>query len=307
MFFLKKKSFEPKKRKSQNPKVYLTVQKKIEKGKTGKSFRFLRVLITFVFFLTLGYLALFSPFLEITTVSVRGVELNREIEISRKVNELLSGKYANLIKKNNFLFVRPKLIEEELLKNFNRLSKAEAKKIFPNLILVSAVERKADLVLCSSGICYLVDENGVAYSRADISDEELRERNFLTLVDESASLVEIGKTKIDKDFIEFAKKMSLILKDNLNFNWEGGFYTPALVSGEIFVRITENGWILKLSQQTPPEEIYKMLVALIDQEIKRENLSNLEYLDLRIKGKAYYKMKPNENDSAKFQLYGKSL
>jgi hypothetical protein len=112
----------------------------------------------------------------------------------------------------------------------------------------------------------------------------------LTIIDESAESVEIGRTRVDKELIKFARDASLILRENMGFDWREGIKTPSNASGEIMI-LMNDGWILRLSQDTEPQEYQHILQAIFDNEVKKEDLPNLEYLDLRIKGRAYYKYK----------------
>jgi hypothetical protein len=112
----------------------------------------------------------------------------------------------------------------------------------------------------------------------------------MTLIDESAQPVEIGITSIDMSLVIFAEQANIMLKNDLNLSWQGGFHTPSVASGEITINMND-GWVLKLSDDVTVDEIRLMISALFEDKIKREELPNLEYLDLRVKGKAYFKFR----------------
>ena len=73
---------------------------------------------------------------------------------------------------------------------------------------------------------------------------------------------------------------------------DGNYHTPALSSKEAIARIREGeGWFLKLNQAVSPEDTKKILQTVFDKELDGEKRKNLDYLDLRVKGKVYYKLR----------------
>jgi hypothetical protein len=71
-----------------------------------------------------------------------------------------------------------------------------------------------------------------------------------------------------------------------------GIITPALSSQEIIAKIKEGdgGWTLKLSSAILPEDTKKILETVFEKDLSGDKKSQLEYLDLRVKGKVYYKL-----------------
>ena len=136
----------------------------------------------------------------------------------------------------------------------------------------------------------MVDENGSVYSGANATDEELKNSSALVVIDDNARQVEIEKTIIEKDFISYLKELNYLLREELQMEPDGTYHTPALASGEVYFQ-TKEGWMLKLSDQVSPAETKKIIQTLFDKELDAQKRQNLDYLDLRIKGKVYYKMK----------------
>jgi hypothetical protein len=102
--------------------------------------------------------------------------------------------------------------------------------------------------------------------------------------------VEIGKTKIDPAYILYLESIDSLLKNDLKLVPIESYHTPGMASGEIGIRVAE-GWILKISSETSPEETKKIIETIFEKELDGEQRKNLDYLDLRVKGKVYYKMK----------------
>jgi len=261
-----------------------------EKKQRRKFSRFLFWLLLAGFFGICAYLAFLSPFLEIESVAVEGNQDISGAEIADKASQSLGGKYFGIAPKNNFFLVSKRSIFNAVRSNFDRLEVASVEKKFPKSILVKVVERKAELVWCGGGVCYFVASDGLAYGGAAGTEEELRARDFLVVVDDSAIPVEIGKTKIDSEYINYAEAINAMIRNDLGLGIAESYHTPGIASREISVK-TGEGWILKTSMETSIEETKKIIQALFEKELNEEARKNLDYLDLRVKGKIYYKLK----------------
>jgi cell division septal protein FtsQ len=271
-------------------KVYPTIRGK-KAGKPRR--RFSRFLFWLLFFGFLGicvYLALFSPYLDLTKISIEGNQDIPAKSISNSVRESLDGKYFDLFPKNNFFLANKKSIKSSIKSDFKNVDITSISKIFPDAITIKIVERKAKLAWCSGGACYFVDRTGLAYGGASEDEEKLRIKNFLVVVDDSAIPVKIEETKIDPEFVGYIEAVNAMVTDDLKINLIGSVHTPAAASKEISLETVE-GWILKLSMEYSNDESKKIIQALFESELNEEARKNLEYLDLRVKGKVYYKLK----------------
>lgn len=252
--------------------------------------RFLFWLLLVVFFGICAYLSLFSPFLDIEKVSIEGNQDISSIEIANVVEKSLEGNFFMCLPKRNFFLASKRSIASAVRENFGRLEVVTIEKKFPKALLIKVTERKAELVWCSAGVCYFVDKNGLVYSGAAGNEEELRSRNFLVVVDDSASPVEIGKTKINSEYVGYLEATNAMIRYDLKIDVAGSYHTPGIASQEVSVSVAE-GWILKLSSETPVEETKKIIEAIFEKELSEEQRKKLEYFDLRVKGKIYYKLK----------------
>lgn len=252
----------------------------------------------FLFFVGVSvYLVFFSSQLEIDNVVIQGNQGISSEDIAAKVNLALEGKYYKFLSKRNFFFVRKKEIVSTLKNSFNRLEVSEIKKIFPKTMLVQVKERQPELIWCSGGVCYFVDKDGFVYSGTDGSENAYTSSNFLTIVDDNAKPVEIGKTIIDKNFIEYLKSIDSVINDDLKFSLVEDYHTPAIASGEIYVKIAaqdNDGWTLKLGSSISSEDTKKIIQTVFEKDISSDQLKDLEYLDLSVKGKVYYKFRQNQ-------------
>jgi len=290
-FFKKQKNKTPQKSwQRDSSKAYSVFSKKDAPPKAGKFSRFLFWLLLLGFLGICAYLLFFSPFLDIEAISVEGNQDIPSEEIVARVEKAIEGRYYNYFSRKNFFLVSKKNIDNALRSNFDRLEVASIEKKFPKTILIKVTERKAELVWCSGGVCYLVDKSGLAYSGVSGNDEELRNSGFLTVIDDSARPIEIGKTKIDAAYIFYLESINDLLKSDPKLDPIESYHTPGMASGEISARTTE-GWTLKISSETSSEETKKIIETVFEKELAGEQRMNLDYLDLRVRGKVYYKMR----------------
>lgn len=204
----------------------------------------------------------------------------------------MDGEYFNYFSKRNLFFISQRAISDKLKNDFNRLEVSAVERKFPKAILIKVKERQPELAWCSGGVCYLVDKDGFVYSGANATDEELSKDRFLVVIDDNARPIEIRKSVIDPKFIQYLKQIDAILVDDLRLQIEGNYHTPAVSSREILAKIKGGeGWTLKLSSAVSLEDTKKILETIFEKELQGDKRNNLDYLDLRVKGKVYYKLK----------------
>jgi len=266
-----------------------TAKKDVSK-KGGLFSRFLFWALLIVFSANCVYLLFFSTFLDVGKIDIRGNQDISSEEISQVVEKSLEGKYFKYFPRNNYFLVSKAAIGGAVKNNFNRLEVASIEKKFPDTAVVQVIERKAELVWCSGGVCYFVDKSGLVYGGATGAEDDLRAGNFLVVVDDSAIPVDIGKTKINPDYIGYIESANAMIRGDLGLEPVASYHTPGIASQEISV-MTGEGWILKTSSEYSVDEAKKIIQTLFEKDLNEETRKNLEYLDLRVKGKIYYKTK----------------
>lgn len=281
----------------------------IKKKAIKRERKFSRFLFWFLLAVFLGictYLLFFSPFLAVDKIFVEGNKDISGVDIRNSIEKDIGENFFFFLPKNNFFLLNEKHIGSAIKKVSKRLEIESVEKKFPESLSVRLVERKTELVWCSGGVCYFVDAEGLAYETATENEESLRFDKFIVIVDDSAVPVDVEKTKINQDYIRFIESADEIIKNDLGFLAEESYHTPGIASGEISRRLNE-GWILRISKDMPIEETKKIIQTIFEKELNEEARKNLDYLDLRIKNKIYYKMKEEENnDSEKSEEKEKS-
>jgi hypothetical protein len=131
--------------------------------------------------------------------------------------------------------------------------------------------------------CFFIDEQGFVFREAPILSGSM----FATIFDISFGGKGIGSLGLDKNKLDFILETK---KEMISRNLDmGDFLVRPEAASEIEV-ITSDGWRLFLDLASPPAIQIDSLVRALNEEIK-EKRSQLEYVDLRVPGRIYYKLK----------------
>jgi hypothetical protein len=247
-------------------------------------------LFLLVFILIAGYIFLFSDLTKINNINISGTEDLDPEKIRLATSQYLSGKYFGLFPKNEYFFMRKKSVGQLLANEFKKIDSLKVKKKFPNSLSLEINERKSLIIWCSGGPCYTVDGNGFAYANVDLDSRELKENNLIKVIDESARPVATGEQLFDPGHLNYILGIRDALKKKSDIEIEDEYFTRSRVADELRVK-TSAGWDIYLSSVFPIDGPAEMLKVFLDQKIPAEEVSNLEYVDLRVEGKIYYKMK----------------
>jgi cell division septal protein FtsQ len=239
------------------------------------------------------YVVFFSPFLELNNIEIEG---NKEIasgEILDKVEGISGQNFMRLIPRDNYLLLPQSKIEEGLKNEFKKISSVQVSKKFPSTLSIQITERKALLVWCAGEDCYIVDENGIAYAKADFESPEILQNNLVRIIDQSARPISLGQAVVDSDYVNFAMGIRDALKQQTGLEVNGQYQTPSRMAEELDVATTD-GTNIFFSTQFPLDEAVGALGAVLKKQIKDSDKNNLDYVDLRSENKVFYKFKSAE-------------
>jgi cell division septal protein FtsQ len=249
--------------------------------------------LSVIFLGTFVYILFFSQFLTIFSIEISG---NRDIgkqPILEEVNSYLNGKYLGIIDKKNLVLANRDRIRKKIISRFKQIKNVEIKKNFPSGLEINIQERKISLAVLSGGNCYVLDENGEPYDIFSCDGEEIKRNNLIIMEDRSGKPVEIGKTFLEKDYMDYVLNIRKNIEEMVGLKIENNFKTPNFISGDIRVR-TGGGWEIYFNREIILEREMEMLELFLSNQSKEVSSGNVEYADLRSDGKIYYKLKNNE-------------
>jgi cell division septal protein FtsQ len=253
--------------------------------------------LIFYFFLVVfvavsGYIFLFSNLSRIRKVEIFGNQDLDKSALRMDVENFIFGKYLGVIPRDEFLLISQKKVSHQLLNHFRKIESAEVRKTFPDKLEIRITERKALVLWCSGGPCYVVDEKGLAFSGIDLDSPYARENKLIKITDNSARPVTLGEQIIQPERMNYILNLPEELKSLAGIEMTGESSVPSYVAEELEV-MTQGGWRVFFSSAFPADEAIKMLKVFLDQKNFSLDLGNLDYIDLRVEGKLYYKLKNN--------------
>lgn len=238
----------------------------------GKPKKNKKIFLVFVFLLFLGiiYVLFFSPIFKIRDVIIFGNQKTSAEEIK---NNLICG---------NIILTSESTIKNQLLDKFPVILELKIhKNLFKRKLEIDIKEREEIGIVCSSNKCFYFDKEGIVFQNAPITSGSL-----ITIVqDYSNRNYELGDKISNKEFIDTILEINEDLYDEtglkiLSFNIDS--YPIKELKA-----ITHEGWYILFSTERNIKNQLLVLKVGLDEKIK--NRSNLQYVDLRIENRIYYK------------------
>jgi cell division septal protein FtsQ len=283
------------------------IKEKREKKVRHERSLFLRALFYFLlisFLIVFFYALFFSGFLKISKIALRGTEDLKREDILGVVNDSLQGDYWGIVEKNNFALVFEGGLEKKILDKFGKIRGVKVEKIFPDSLNIIIDERKSLLIWSAGDEKFILDENGKAYEKADFNSKLIEENNLVEIKDESNKVVSIGEKVLNSDYINFSLAIRDKIEKEADLLIENQYRTSSRIADEVTIR-TQEGWDIFLSSQLDLDYSARMLKTFLEKQVNQEQRKELEYVDLRIEKKIYYKMKKKEGENDKGEEDGK--
>lgn len=228
----------------------------------------------------LVYLFFFSKVFEIKTAQI---SQDAPSQLAKLVNDWLDRKALGISRRNNILFVSVVKLTSLITAQFPELDSIAVKKT-GHTLAISFELRKPIGVWCLTAQkkCFNFDRNFIAYAVSgptsgplliSVNDNRDKEVKLGSVIDGLVWLrnIETAKDSLTNKGINIAE-----------------FSIPAGSFDEFGARATE-GWRIMFSNQTNIAEQVNSLADFLKQKISTARRSQLEYVDLRIQDRIYYK------------------
>lgn len=263
----------------------------VNKRKTKRKFK-LRLFfwggLFFCLILGLVYFLIFSPYFKIKNITIKGAEKISQDEILNLTNQVLNSFYWRIIPQNSLISFPGQKLEILLKEKFPPIKEVKIIKKMPILsrqplsLVIEIKERERAIVYCGQTECFYLDENGFAFEEAP----EIYGSLNITLKDNSKRDVKIKEIVVNKDLILFLFQVKELLEKSLSLNllnFQIDFYPSRDV-----IAITSEGWQIFFNPNERPSTQVETLKTVLAEKIK-EQRDQLEYVDLRIANRVYYR------------------
>ncbi|MBD3359903.1 MAG: FtsQ-type POTRA domain-containing protein [Candidatus Buchananbacteria bacterium] len=275
---------------------------KIKKGVF--QFKLFRIINLLLILGILGclYFFIFSNFYNITNVEVTGNEIISTEDVLDITNNYLAKNKLLFFKNNNiFLFSK-----SALASNINKvviLDNIVIEKILPNTIRINIQEKDVAFKWLTNQQTYLVDQQGIIIKRyyklvtpkifqltqIDPENDNKQNDNLLIIKNLANQDINLGDKIINPQDINFIFNLLTKLEESDSFVIKE-LSVPNNFPEYITIT-TLNNWQIHFNLADSVDSQINRLNVLIRDKIKKENLSALDYIDLRLGESIYYKFK----------------
>lgn len=237
-------------------------------------------------FLVVMWVIFLSPIFKIKNIDI--ISNNTYLEDS-DIKKIISG-IAPWGLKENLIFVSNSRLKAELTAMFPAITDISVKKKLFNTLTVNFKKRIPIGIWCQptgdelqAGNCYYFDKDGIVFAGAPQTEGSL----ILKLTDLSKNNSSLGDRVLDKNQINFVINFSNEINENGKFKILEFKIKPN--SSVNFEAITDKDWSIYLDDTQDVKIAANNLLTILDEVVKKTG--NLEYIDLRIPSRIFYKLK----------------
>ncbi len=248
-----------------------------------------RLFLAFLFFIFLGssiWVLFCSSYTELQNLEIITEKLEKRIveDISNEYRAEFWFRYGS---KNNFFLFPRKIFAETLKERFKIIREVIFENKFPNVIVVKIEEREGLIIWCSSEKCFLMDETGLLFYQLQAGEREKRFKNYPVLIDKSNLEVKNNQVIEDGQLVSSLFEIKKLLKEKIGLDVERRIETSSLISKEIRFE-TLNGWQVYFNIENDIDSQVELLKEILKSSLSNKEKEKLNYIDLRIEGKAIY-------------------
>lgn len=222
----------------------------------------------------------YSGWLDITSITIAGFKSIDEDQLSPIIRSVIENGRIPLLGtrygKNTYLFDQ-NTAKEHILAQFEVIKDVQVKKEYPHSIRIEITERTPVGTWCFVDGCSYFDNDGVLWGKA------LRSSGSLFLTIEDNRIFPEHQNKLDGVLLENILSAIIGLK-SLNIKTNKVVIRPDSIDD--FYVYTIPGYYVMFSQELSVAEQIEVFKIFLEE--KGQNFK-AEYVDLRIKGRIYYK------------------
>lgn len=227
----------------------------------------------------LGWLLFATTTFTIQTITIVDAREHTSQAIREKIDHL-TGK--------NILLIETSSLEQSLISQVPQIRDIRIERKLPSALKIVVQEKTPALLFLSNGKYYFVDQQGIAYEEASLDTLPGIVLPTVKNTGEQAA-VQVGEPAVNNAFVTFIQNAQEQLPKILPAQI-AEIRIPSLAAREVHMLLTNN-WLIRFDTSrllTVQTDILKRLLA---NTISAEDQPKIEYIDLRIPNRVYYKIK----------------
>lgn len=207
------------------------------------------------------------------------------IAVETMVKEALQAEDRRIWRYSLF-FVDLEGIERRILTTLPHVRSVDVRRQLPGTVKVIIQEKKPALLLLAYGKYYFVDDQGVAYEEARL--DALPGLILPTVKNrEQRGEVAVGRPVVNESFVGFVHEIQARLPEVVEAEVVE-VLIPSLAAREVRFQLSNN-WEIRFDVTRSAESQLQLIHDLIVGTLPLEEKRMIEYIDLRIPNRIYYK------------------
>lgn len=234
----------------------------------------------------LVYFLFFSGIFDVQGVEIKGVEVIAPNEVQAVVSELFSDTSLFVLPHKNILLFSSSAAAERVRAEFPRVADVTVeKRLWDRTIVTTVAERQPAGVSCvkKTEQCAYFDSFGIVFAAAPT----IASASLLRIEEGDLDNVQFPYERYTPELVEFVATAKKQMQEKaratiISFAFMNGY-------GDVEAR-TQEGYTIFLNTAQGAEEQAQIFKNIIATEIK-DQMPALEYIDLRVENRAYYKLR----------------
>lgn len=243
----------------------------------------------------LGYFLIFSPILWIENIEIKDSPLTQVKGLSL-IAKILEEKIFHYLPQKSIVLAPLGKIQAHLLETFPEIKSIDIQKKWPRTLVIKLEKRNPIGIWCGCyqtqpepedqepeeicDDCFYIDDEGVIYQGAPMMEGGL----VLTIEETREKTVHLKEKVVSLDCLNFILATKKQLGEELNL-----LATKFKINSiHDLVVTTSEGWQIYFDPSASAQNQIRVLARVLEEEIK-EDRAGLEYIDLRMENRAYYK------------------
>lgn len=227
---------------------------------------------------TLGWLVFFTDTFNIQAITI--------VDARPQTTDSIRGIISNALGEN-ILFTQTDLLEQRIVGNVPQVRDVHIVRKLPATLKVIVQEKTASLLLLSNGKFHFIDTNGEAYEEARLDELPGLVLPIVKNLDPGVQ-VTIGSPVMSAEFVAFVQEVQKSLPELAGAE-VADIRMPSLAAREVHF-LLDNNWLVRFDSTRSSEGQLYILEQLLAGTISEEQKEILEYIDLRIPNRVYYKL-----------------
>jgi hypothetical protein len=232
-----------------------------------------------VIFIFIAWSFFASPFFKITEIKLP----ENNIVTANDIRKIMTDSAPFDLGENLFILSKSN-IQVTLTAAFPMITGINVKKELFNGLTVSFEKRIPVGLWCGEINCYYFDKEGIVFKEAPVTEGGL----ILRIQNSEKKEISLGDKAINTELLKFIMDFNNKLLDNGQIKIVEFKIGP---SADFDLKaVTAHGWLIYLDPKQNPALAANNLFTILNEVIKNK-VSSLEYIDLRIPTRIFYKLK----------------